>query len=262
MAELHETDSSRKRVGIVGDSRFVWSSASVSVAGHVRETNEDCCLEMPEHGLWAVADGMGGHESGALASRMIIDSLSRVSPQEKLSSFVDEVEDTITEVNDKLNAQASLRITPTTIGSTVAALLVRGHVSLSVWAGDSRVYRYRDGELEQITRDHSHTEQLIEQGVLPSDSPDLSATSHIITRAVGGAETVFLDSEVRALRHGDRYLLCTDGLNKQLSDDKIRDGLALGNCAAACSNLINLALKRRCIDNVTAVVVQFRKTAL
>ncbi len=244
----------------IADSGLVWSSASVSVAGHVRSTNEDSYLEMPERGLWVVADGMGGHEGGALASRMIVEALSHVSHHDKMSSFVDEVEDTLIEVNDKLYAQATLRVDPTTIGSTVAALLAHNHTCLSVWAGDSRVYRYRDEQLEQITRDHSHADLLAEQGVVAAGSAGVGYTSNIITRAVGGAQTILLDTEVRTVSDGDRYLLCTDGLNRQLSDEQIRDGLALGNCAAACSNLINLALKKRCNDNVTVIVVQVSKS--
>ena len=241
-------------------SPFTWSSASVSLAGNVREVNEDACLDRPEHGLWVVADGMGGHEAGDVASRMVVEALGEVDAQGRLSSLLDDVEDRLSEVNGRIYHGGTMRATPVTMGSTVAALLASGHHCLSVWAGDSRVYRYRNKELEQITRDHSQTEKLIEEGKLQREAAGAHPDAHVITRAVGGGPRLFLDSELTMIRGGDRYLLCSDGLNKELDDGEIGEGLGVGNCAAACSHLVNLALKRRCVDNVTAIVVQFDET--
>lgn len=241
-------------------SPFKWSSASVSLAGNVRDVNEDACLDESEHGLWVVADGMGGHEAGDVASRMIVDALGEVDSQGRLSSLLDDVEDRLVEVNSRIYHGGTMRATPVTMGSTVAALLANGHHCLSLWAGDSRVYRYRNKELEQITRDHSQTEKLIQEGKLRREAAEGHPDAHVITRAVGGGPRLFLDSELKRIRDGDRYLLCSDGLNKELDDSEIGEGLGVGNCAAACSHLVNLALKRRCVDNVTAIVVQFDET--
>ena len=241
----------------MSESAFTWSSASASVTGNVRKVNEDACLELPQAGLWMVADGMGGHDYGDVASQMVVDALRRLPSLDSLSALAEEVEDHLTSVNANLYARATSGATPTTIGCTVAGVLARGHCCLCVWAGDSRVYRYSDGRLEQITRDHSQTEELIEQGIILREAADDHPAANVITRAVGGAETLFLDSEFCELRSGDRYLICSDGLNKELSDEEIAEIAPVGNTAIACTNFVHSALQRDCIDNTTVIVIQF-----
>lgn len=235
----------------MSETYFTWTSAGVSLAGNVREINEDAYLDAPQKGLWAVADGRGGKDAGDVASRMVVDSLNQIADHETLDSFIDEVEDRLIELNSHLFRQTALRDADATIGSTIAGVLARGHHCLAMWAGDSRVYRCRDGQLERITRDH------IEQQVILHKATGLYSPANVVTRAVGDTSKLFLDLEIRALRGADRYLICSSGLTKEVSDEEIGQRLGTGNCAAACSNLVNLALKRRCIDNVTAIVIQF-----
>jgi serine/threonine protein phosphatase PrpC len=143
----------------------------------------------------------------------------------------------------------------------VAALLAVGGYAISAWAGDSRVYRLRGGVLEQVSRDHSEVEELIDQGVLSRATAEDHPAANVITRAVGGAEDLYLDLELLQLQNLDRFLLCSDGLYKELTEQEIAVLLADGDCKEACSQLLGTALSRKCTDNVTALVVDFLAVA-
>jgi len=232
---------------------FTWRSAAVTSQGNVRKHNEDAVLELPAAGLWVVADGMGGHNAGDVASRMIVEALSTVVRPTLFSQFVDEVEDRLREVNARLY-QSSLEGPGGMSGSTVAALLAFDRYCLSLWAGDSRVYRSQDGAFAAVTRDHSEVQAMLDEGMSPA-----SAEQHnnVITRAVGGSQELFLDLELRALRDRDRYLLCTDGLYKELSESDLARHVSGNDPDGACKALLKQSLQGTCSDNVSAVVVQF-----
>ena len=138
---------------------FTWRSASATSTGNVRSHNEDALLERPDVGLWVVADGMGGHNAGDVASNMIVQSLSGLTRRASPSAQLDEVEDRLREVNTELY-QASLHSQAGMSGSTIVALLALERYCLSIWAGDSRVYRSRDGAVEQVTVDHSEAQEM------------------------------------------------------------------------------------------------------
>ncbi|MEJ2643702.1 MAG: protein phosphatase 2C domain-containing protein [Gammaproteobacteria bacterium] len=236
-----------------------WSSACLTDVGKVRALNEDACLDLPQMGVWAVADGMGGHDAGEVASNMIVDALRAVPAAPDLSSLLDDAEDRLLDVNARLIAEAGLRGGGVTIGSTVAVLLASGRHCISLWAGDSRIYCYRDGWLTRLTRDHSQVEEWVEQGRLLREDAENHPAANIITRAVGAADELYLDAELHDLQHRDRFLLCSDGLYKELSEPEIQDMMPLGNCAEVCRALVGLALERGCRDNVTVVVVEFEE---
>jgi serine/threonine protein phosphatase PrpC len=231
---------------------FSWYSASASARGNVREINQDACLELPEIGLWAVADGMGGHDDGELASHVLVDTLRGTRPPASLSAFVDDVEDRVLAANRKLYGLSLAGARSRLVGSTLAALLAHGSHGVLVWAGDSRIYRLRAGELAQMTRDHSEVEAARHGG-----RESTRAEEGVITRAVGAAEELFVSLAVHKLEHRDRFLLCSDGLYRELADAELCACLAAGDCAEACSSLLAAALARECADNVTAVVVEF-----
>jgi serine/threonine protein phosphatase PrpC len=234
--------------------QFTWLSAAATAVGNVRTHNEDSILDLPSVGLWAVADGMGGHQAGDTASRMVVEALAAVSRHERLSILVDEVEDKLHEVNAALHRAAG---GSGLSGTTVTVLLaLRRHV-LSLWAGDSRLYRSRGGQLEQLTRDHSDTQEMLDDGLISRDELASREPSNVITRAVGGTDELFLDIEVSELEDSDRYLLCTDGLYKELSPTDIGRHLAVRNPAKACQGLMSQALGGVCNDNISAVVVKF-----
>jgi len=239
----------------VAAASLKWCSASASAAGNVRTHNEDAVLELPAAGLWVVADGMGGHRAGDVAAQSIVEGLGTVQRPQRFSQFLDEVEDRLRQVNANLYQTAAVR--GGTIGSTVAALLAFDRHCVSVWAGDSRIYRRRGGVLTCITRDHSAVQELLDRGALaPQDAASHNAVN-VITRAVGATSELCLDIELRTLRHDDRYLLCSDGLYKELSEADISEGLSEHDAASACKALMGRALAGVCGDNVSVVVVDF-----
>lgn len=231
-----------------------WSSTSRTDVGMVRDINEDSLLERPDMGLWVVADGMGGHTAGDMASNLICETLGALEPPESLSRFIDEVEQRLLKVNDKLRAMVSGNESQT-IGSTVAALMAKDQYAVCLWAGDSRIYRCRAGQIVQITQDHALVEELVEKGILTR----LQAASHpqgnLVTRAIGAAEDLKLDLEIVELQTGDVFVLCSDGLDKELKPDEILEVAERHNDRPLSDILVDLALSRGCRDNITVVSV-------
>lgn len=242
------------------DGAFQWTSAGITDVGKIRKINEDAFADRSEIGLWVVADGMGGHDAGDFASQAIIGSLSQVEPNQQLSLFIDEVEDRLLEVNKALIDEASKREEPTTIGSTVVALLAVGNYCACLWAGDSRAYRLRDGQMTPVSQDHSQVEEMIEQGLLLREDAETHPAANVITRAVGAAEELFVDVELVELQDGDRFLLCSDGLFKEVSEPEIAQHMQRGSCQDVSHDLVELALERGSRDNVTVVTIDFNKT--
>ncbi len=234
-----------------------WSSASLTDVGSVHTVNQDACLDLPAAGLWVVADGVGGHNEGEVASQLIVDTLLPTSGHARLSAFVNEVEDRLQEVHKALIDRAASRNKDMIIGSTVAALLVVDQYGVCLWAGDSRVYRCRDGQLEQLTRDHSQVEELVASGGLSREEAENHPHANVITRAVGAGEELFLDVDVQKLCHADRYLICSDGLYKEVSEAEIAEHMKYGDCVTICRTLVALALERGARDNVTVVAIKF-----
>jgi serine/threonine protein phosphatase PrpC len=242
------------------NAQLNWYSASHSDVGCVRKVNEDACLDRPDAGVWAVADGMGGHQSGDLASGMIVNALRDVPAPERLSELVDLVDDRIIEVNRRLREEAASRGADQMIGSTVVALLARGRHGVCLWAGDSRLYRLRDGVMQQLSRDHSQVEEMIALGEVLREDAESHPFANVITRAVGASDELIVDVDLLELRPGDVYLLCSDGLFKELRESEIAVMLGQGGPETCTRNLISLALERGSRDNVTVVVVQISAT--
>jgi type VI secretion system protein ImpM len=233
-------------------SGFTWRSAAATSTGNVRAHNEDSILDLPGSGLWVVADGMGGHNAGDVASGMIVAALSTMPRLATPSAQLDAVEDRLREVNDQLY-RSSLDNHAGMSGSTIVALLALEKHCLSIWAGDSRAYRSRNGVFEQITRDHSEAQEMLDGG----GDARTAAASNVITRAVGGSQELFLDIELRELRASDRYLLCSDGLYREISEADMAHHVTGNDPEGACKALMKQALSGACSDNVSAVVVQF-----
>ena len=236
---------------------FQWSSAGRSHVGMVRAINEDACLALPEVGLWTVADGMGGHEAGDIASQMIVETLQQIVPPNDWEEFLNSVREGLKDVNRRLREESVQRYHNRTIGSTVVVLLLHGAHCACLWVGDSRIYRLQNGQLQQLTRDHSHVQELVDQGLIASEDAHRHPLANVITRAVGSAEELVIDEAVYPLQSGDMFLLCSDGLNKTVSDEEIARLLVHSNhnCQEAVKAFIHLALMRDASDNVTTVVV-------
>lgn len=231
-----------------------WQSACDSHPGARRTVNEDSILSRPDIGLWVVADGMGGHTAGDVASRAITVALASLdSMRRPLAERVDAVDDTLRSVNRELRVLAETEAAGRTIGSTVVALLADHGVGVALWAGDSRLYRLRNGELRQITRDHNPMGDLLDEGVITERSAH-RAEGNVITRAVGGQGDLFLDVAVFDIRADDTFLLCSDGLYRELSEQEIGQMLAVESVDQSVRRMLSACLERAARDNVSVVV--------
>jgi protein phosphatase len=225
--------------------RFRWRAAARSHAGLVRDVNEDACLVRPERGLWAVADGMGGHAVGDFASRTVVAALDDVRPAGSLALLLAAARERLHAANRRLRAEAATRRVPL-IGSTVVVLAAWGGAYGYLWAGDSRLYLCRGGRLRLLTRDHR---------LAPASGAQAAAAS-AITRAVGAVDALDLDAATVDAHDGDILVLCSDGLSDAVGDREIAAAVVPGDCARAADALVELALARGGRDNISAVVVR------
>ncbi|HKO09297.1 MAG TPA: protein phosphatase 2C domain-containing protein [Alphaproteobacteria bacterium] len=235
---------------------FRFASASRTHVGRVRKRNEDAVLERPDLGLWAVADGMGGHERGDYASRQIVGSLNETAAPTSGAAFLRDVKTRLSAVNQTLRSAALAAGHDAMIGSTVVALLAFEGSYCCVWAGDSRFYLLRNGELRQITRDHSYVQELIDKGEPAPEALDSHRFDNVVTNAVGAGEELVLDEVRDRLRPDDVLLLCSDGLTRMVSDWEIARALEENPVDAAADRLIEETLARGAKDNVTVVIVR------
>lgn len=235
-----------------------WRSTFVTHRGAVRAANEDSFLEAPDLGLWAIADGMGGHEGGQMASATVVHALDKMPPVPSPEAAEASVRELVARANERLQVLSRQAFGGRTIGSTVAVLILRpgGASCLCLWAGDSRIYRLRRGRLERLTRDHNRTEELIEEGVIEPAEADSHPLVNVITRAVGAMADVDLDRRSEPLEAGDRFLLCTDGLYRSVTEEEMEGILIRCDCQSAAEELLALSLSRQPTDNVTLGVVQ------
>jgi len=231
------------------DIHPVYVSAGITDVGRLRATNQDAFVELQAAGVWAVADGMGGYRDGDVASRMVCEGLQLLTGDGALDQAAMAVRQRMSEVNRRLYEASVRPINPIVSGSTVVVMLARRTELAVLWAGDSRVYRWRQGQLTQLTTDHTWAAELNLQ------HPDEEA-DHAITRAVGGEATLTLDLRKDRVRLGDRYLLCSDGLTRELNDAQIAAALAVDDVQAAARRLIDATLKAGARDNVTVVIVE------
>jgi len=233
---------------------LAFRTASVSHVGAVRKLNEDGVLARPEIGVWAIADGMGGHGGGDVASQAVIAALGRLARQPTGAALLGEFEARIVDVNAELRALARLR-GGAVVGTTLVAVLIHGPHFACVWCGDSRLYLLRGGALTQISRDHSEVQDLVDRGVLDSEEAKAWPRRNVVTRALGVAEQAELEIVDGPAFAGDTFLLCSDGLTAHVGDDEIAACLAADDPQRACDALLALTLQRGASDNVSLVVV-------
>ena len=234
--------------------RFV--SGAASHPGAVRSHNEDSFVDRPAMGLWAVADGAGGHQSGDLASAVIRDALAAVPEGLPPGALLAEVRRAVAEAHDAVRREAARRGPGTVIASTVAVLLAEADHFACLWAGDSRVYLLRGGELHQVSRDHSLVQELVDAGRLSPEEAERHPRANVITRAVGiEGDVLELDKVVGRIEPDDRFLLCSDGLFKALPGAEVAALMAQADPPGAAARLVDAALARHATDNVTAIAV-------
>jgi serine/threonine-protein phosphatase Stp1 len=215
-----------------------------------RRLNEDAVLASPERRLWAVADGMGGHEAGEVASAMVVEALA-TCPE-----GVEAVIGALTEVNARLIEMGRTGGDKRTIGSTVVGLTANSSRFTCFWAGDSRAYRLRDGALTRLTRDHSLVQELVDGGMMGEDDAETHPNSNIITRAVGVSEDLQVDTVGGDISIGDLFLLASDGLTRLVSDDELSSELRNGDIESMADSLLRLVLDREAPDNVSLILLR------
>lgn len=246
--------------GILDDKTFrrpiEWNCGARTDVGAVRKNNEDALLTRPELGVWAVADGMGGHSVGDVASRMIVEALDEVSPQSSLSDLVDAVEQAVINANHNIIEYARVMLDNATMGSTLVALVIYGRVGVALWAGDSRLYRFRNYQLSQLTRDHSHVQELLDAGHISEEEAQSHPHGNVITRAIGVEEEGFVDIAVFNTQIGDTFLLCSDGLYNTVCAEQICRWLTNPSPQQAAQQLVEASLAAGAPDNVSVVVVK------
>lgn len=229
------------------------TSSAATHPGAVRTRNEDNLVDRPDIGLWAVADGAGGHGSGDVASAAIAEALATIPPGMSAAEMLAQVRLRLTGVHAQLQAKAEERATGGVIASTVVVLLARGDHFAALWAGDSRIYLMRDSHLLRLTRDHSLVQELVDAGEIEAADAEAHPKANVITRAVGAGEALVLDKVADRIQPGDRYMLCSDGVFKELSEARIAALLAGG---AQAGELVRLAVEAGGRDNVSVVVVE------
>jgi protein phosphatase len=223
--------------------------------GKVRQRNEDSYLVRPEAGIWAVADGMGGHEAGDLASQTVIDALASIETQNSADELLSLCKSRIFDANSQLMTISHER--GIIIGTTVTILLTFDGYFACVWSGDSRMYVVRDGGISQISRDHTELEDLLADGVITPEEAQSWTGKNVITRAIGVTEFPELEVATGTIQPGDVFIICTDGLTSHVHDDEILESTRTSAPEQACDRLVRLTLERGAGDNVTVVVVRF-----
>ncbi|MBV9842513.1 MAG: serine/threonine-protein phosphatase [Sphingomonadaceae bacterium] len=218
-------------------------------AGRVRAINEDRLLDRPERGLWAVADGMGGHSAGDVAASIVIRALADVAGGEQAISC-DAVLDALRDANAAIHARSSDAVS----GSTVAALHIERSRFTLFWAGDSRVYRLGEHGLERLSRDHSVVQALVDSGAIAPEQARHHPQANVITRALGTGDAVDIEVAAGTVSPGDVFLLCSDGLSGFVPDDMIALHLTLP-IEIAADALLSDALAAGGADNITLVLV-------
>nr|WP_246423082.1 PP2C family serine/threonine-protein phosphatase [Roseospira visakhapatnamensis] len=220
----------------------------------MRAENQDAVLDRSDAGLWAVADGMGGHAEGALASRSVVRGLATVAddPPGTPRDVLQACGQALGASHRQLLARAARAGGLRPPGSTVVALLLRDRHALCLWAGDSRAYRLRDEGLECLTRDHTVVQDMIDAGVLSPAAAAAHPARHALTRAVGAVDDLVLEQTRHPVRPGDLFLLCSDGVCGVLSDGALasvlRAGLASGDDDGARVRAIVEAVRRAVLD--------------
>lgn len=231
-------------------------SAGRSDRGNLRDRNEDAILVREDLGLWAVADGLGGHDAGDVASRTVVERLGALQRQTDLVEFVESIEDALRDVNRELRELAQARRVDI-IASTVVLLVCGEDLAVCGWVGDSRAYGFEDGRLGLITRDHVASDN--EDGDAQARNPP--PPGGMLTRAIGADDELFVDWAVAAKRPGLTFVLCSDGVNKEMSDDEISEECRRnGEPDALVDRLLAKALDRAGRDNISVVAVRMGST--
>ncbi len=245
-------------------------ASGLSDVGVIRSHNEDCFDLDPENQVFVVADGMGGHSHGEIASRIAVDSIrdfvTRTSDTDATLPF--ELDPSLGRHGNRI--RAAIRVAHDRVlkairqdaalhgmGTTVVGVLVEGNSAAVANVGDSRAYRLRDAKLELLTHDHTWVNEQVMAGFLTEEQARSHPLKNVVTRALGGETDVEIDVREWPLQVGDLFLLCSDGLTTMLTDDEIHERVkAPGRLEELCSRLVRDANARGGYDNVSVVLIR------
>ncbi|MBA59375.1 MAG: serine/threonine protein phosphatase [Gammaproteobacteria bacterium] len=230
----------------------VFQTYSKTHVGLVRDNNEDALYTEEQKGLWLVADGMGGHSKGEQASAAVVDNLRSFTPMETLSESIKDLETRFILANNTCRNMYLKK----TVGSTVAALFVYQSLATFLWAGDSRIYRFRNGTLALMTEDHNLAQEQFRRGEISQDEAQRMPSANILTRAIGIHQNLGLEMHCAAIKSGDRYLICSDGLYREFLLSEVQDILGTEEAEDVLKKMTEEALERGGKDNITGVLVQ------
>ncbi|HEY6981158.1 PP2C family protein-serine/threonine phosphatase [Reyranella sp.] len=234
-----------------------YRSCAATHAGTANRLNEDAYVNRPDLGLWAVADGAGGHEAGEVASAEVTRLLQTIDGDLSAGEMLVGVRSRLEAAHVRLHTEAARHGTGALVATTVVVVLARDDHFACLWAGDSRAYLLRGHALTMITRDHSLVQALVENGTISEAEAVNHPQANVITRAVGADSDVLeLDKRTGQLMAGDRLLLCSDGLSKTLPDERLAELLS-GDHDTGAERLIMAALAAGATDNVTVVTIEF-----
>jgi serine/threonine-protein phosphatase Stp1 len=239
----------------MNNAKMTFQSVARTHPGAVRPCNEDAVLERGEAGIWAVSDGMGGHAAGDVASALVIDSLKGLAPTGDNVTSADAVREALASANGELYRRGSLVSPDRTMGATVTVLGADAKNFFCLWAGDSRLYRFRGGELTRLTHDHRYVQALIDSGLLDEEEAEHHPRRSVITRAVGVDSELNLDHCEGRIERGDIFLLVTDGVSGVCKDDEIADILSRSNLEQAADRIVERCLQHGAPDNLSLVLV-------
>ena len=223
-----------------------------------RKVNEDALAVRTERGLWAVADGMGGHDAGDVASAKVVEALLDLPIVYGLDQLVDRAVEALARVNAELITLAGSADVERSIGSTVVGLAIADDEYRCFWAGDSRGYLLRDGQIAQLTRDHSLVQSLVDAGMLDPADAEHHPNANVITRAVGVAPELNVETVGGAAKPGDLFVLASDGLTRLVADAELAAELSSRGMDEAADRLIEMVLALGAPDNATVIIVKVK----
>lgn len=221
-----------------------------------RKCNEDSVLGQPDRAIWAVADGMGGHDAGDIASAKVVGALADLPASSDLNGRVDAAVSALQRVNYELLELGQGEFARRTIGSTVVGLVIEAGEYRCFWAGDSRAYRLHNGALSQITKDHSLVQGLVEAGMVELADAETHPNANVVTRAVGAGAKLDVEVASGPAMPGDSFLLASDGLTRIVTSEELRDALTGISLEQAGDGLIATVLERGAPDNVSFAIIR------
>lgn len=228
--------------------------SAITHVGRVRKVNEDSIYAGGEQNIWVVADGMGGHAAGDFASQTVVDAVAMLPADDGPRELMLGLRNAILGAHKTITDEAAAR-GGATIGAAVVSLMIAEDNFVAFWAGDCRLYLLRDGEINLLTSDHSIVAELVHAGEMTWDEAEMHPHSNAITRAVGVGDELEVDKIRGKVLPGDRFLLCSDGLNKYAGFEVLRKAMTNTPIETVSGKLLDIALNGGGADNISVIVV-------